>query len=80
MGRHFLRVRVRHERRERLSRLRLAGIGAEAVAGAGQLGAAYEFATGWRLASGDFESGKTGAVRMLGQLEFAVNEKQRLAR
>src|SRR5579864_4502569 len=29
------------------------------------LGAAYEFATGKRLASGDFEGGKSGAVKVL---------------
>ena len=34
------------------------------------LGTAYEFATGQRLASGDFEGGKSGAVKVLGQLEF----------
>ena len=32
------------------------------------LGTAYEFATGGRLQSGDFEGGKTGAVRVLGKL------------
>jgi hypothetical protein len=36
------------------------------------LGTAYEFATGMRLASGDFEGGKTGAVRVLGNLGFNV--------
>ncbi len=36
------------------------------------LGTAYEFATGERLASGDFEGGKTGAVRVLGKLGFTV--------
>ena len=36
------------------------------------LGAAYEYATGQRLASGDFEGGKTGAVRVLGKLGFTV--------
>jgi hypothetical protein len=41
------------------------------------LGTAYEFATGRRLASGDFEGGKTGAVRVLGQLGFTVQQKQR---
>jgi hypothetical protein len=30
------------------------------------LGTAYEFATGQRLGSGDFEGGKSGAVRVLG--------------
>ena len=44
------------------------------------LGAAYEFATGQRLASGDFEGGKTGAVRVLGQLGFSVREKRRPTR
>lgn len=43
------------------------------------LGTAYEFATGQRLASGDFEGGKTGAVRVLGGLGFAVQEKRRRA-
>jgi hypothetical protein len=36
------------------------------------LGTAYEFATGRRLASGDFEGGKTGAVRVLERLGFNV--------
>jgi hypothetical protein len=36
------------------------------------LGTAYEFATGQRLASGDFEGGKTGAVKVLGNLGFTV--------
>ena len=44
------------------------------------LGTAYEFATGERLGSSDFEGGKTGAVRVLGQLGFFVNEKRRPAR
>jgi hypothetical protein len=41
------------------------------------LGTAYELATGKRLASGDFEGGKSGAVRVLGQLGFTVQEKRR---
>ena len=41
------------------------------------LGTAYEFATGRRLGSSDFEGGKTGAVRVLGQLGFIVREKRR---
>jgi hypothetical protein len=44
------------------------------------LGTAYEFATGRRLASGDFEGGKAGAVRVLGKLGFTVEEKRRPAR
>jgi hypothetical protein len=44
------------------------------------LGTAYEFATGERLGSSDFEGGKTGAVRVLGQLGFTVQEKRRPAR
>jgi hypothetical protein len=43
------------------------------------LGTAYEFATGHRLASSDFEGGKTGAVRVLGQLGFTIQEKRRPA-
>jgi hypothetical protein len=39
------------------------------------LGTAYELATGQRLASGDFEGGKTGAVRVLGELGFTVVPK-----
>jgi hypothetical protein len=38
------------------------------------LGTAYEFATGQRLASGDFEGGKSGAIRVLGKLGFTVQE------
>ena len=41
------------------------------------LGAAYELATGQRLAPGDFEGGKSGAVRVLGQLGFTIEEKSR---
>lgn len=36
------------------------------------LGTAYELATGQRLAAGDFEGGKAGAVRVLGKLGFTV--------
>ena len=36
------------------------------------LGTAYELATGRRLASTDFEGGKTGAVKVLGKLGFTV--------
>ena len=41
------------------------------------LGTAYEFATGQRLASGDFEGGKTGAVRVLEKLGFTVQQIRR---
>src|SRR5690348_14076213 len=41
------------------------------------LGTAYEIATGDRLASGDFEGGKAGAVKVLGRLGFTVQERQR---
>ena len=44
------------------------------------LGTAYEFATGQRLASGDFEGGKTGAVKVLGNLGFTVQAKRRSVR
>ena len=40
------------------------------------LGTAYEFATGERLGSSDFEGGKTGAVRVLGDLGFTIDKKQ----
>jgi hypothetical protein len=40
------------------------------------LGTAYEFATGQRLASGDFEGGKSGAVKVLGELGFTIKPKQ----
>jgi hypothetical protein len=39
------------------------------------LGAAYELAIGKRLDSGDFEGGKTGAVRVLEALGFTVKKK-----
>jgi hypothetical protein len=41
------------------------------------LGTAYEFATGQKLGSGDFEGGKTGAVSVLGKLGFTVEKKLR---
>lgn len=44
------------------------------------LGTAYEFATSQRLASGDFEGGKTGAVAVLGKLGFTIQDKRRPAR
>jgi hypothetical protein len=40
------------------------------------LGTAYEFATGQRLTSGDFEGGKSGAVRVLGRLGFTIQERR----
>jgi hypothetical protein len=40
------------------------------------LGTAYELATGERLASGDFEGGKAGAVKVLGELGFTVEPRQ----
>jgi hypothetical protein len=40
------------------------------------LGTAYELATGERLAPGDFEGGKSGAVRVLGNLGFTVEPRQ----
>lgn len=43
------------------------------------LGTAYELATGQRLASGDFEGGKSGAVKILGGLGFAIEAKRRSA-
>jgi hypothetical protein len=43
------------------------------------LGTAYEFATGQRLASGDFEGGKSGAVSVLGKMGFDVRPLQRSA-
>jgi len=40
------------------------------------LGTAYEFAMGQRLASGDFEGGKSGAVRVLAKLGFTVQPRR----
>ena len=40
------------------------------------LGTAYEFATGERLASRDFEGGKSGAVTVLGRLGFTVQARR----
>ena len=40
------------------------------------LGTAYELATGERLASGDFEGGKSGAVNVLEKLGFSVQERR----
>lgn len=39
------------------------------------LGAAYEFAMGKRLDSGDFEGGKSGAVKVLENLGFTIRKK-----
>lgn len=41
------------------------------------LGAAYRLATGDRLASVDFEGGRTGAVRVLAELGFDVRHKKK---
>ena len=40
------------------------------------LGTAYELAKGQRLASGDFEGGKSGAVAVLRNLGFTIEDKQ----
>jgi hypothetical protein len=40
------------------------------------LGTAYELATGKRLAPSDFEGGKAGAVTVLRNLGFDVEDKQ----
>ena len=40
------------------------------------LGTAYEIATGLRLASGDFEGGKTGAVKVLGERGFTIKPRR----
>jgi hypothetical protein len=40
------------------------------------LGTAYEFATGKRLASTDFEGGKSGAVKILTALGFDVRAQR----
>jgi hypothetical protein len=40
------------------------------------LGTAYELATGQRLASSDFEGGKTGAVKVLGKLGFTIQPRR----
>jgi hypothetical protein len=39
------------------------------------LGTAFEFASGQRLESGDFEGGKSGAVAVLGKLGFTIEHK-----
>ncbi len=41
------------------------------------LGTAYEFATDKRLASGDFEGGRTGAVKVLRNLGFTIRPRRR---
>jgi hypothetical protein len=43
------------------------------------LGTAYELATGQRLGSGDFEGGKTGAVKVLEELGFTIQPIHRSA-
>ena len=40
------------------------------------LGTAYELATGERLASTDFEGGRSGAVKVLGKLGFTVEPRE----
>jgi hypothetical protein len=44
------------------------------------LGTAYALATGQRLASGDFEGGKSGAVKVLERLGFTIQAKRRAGR
>ena len=43
------------------------------------LGTAHEFATGKRLSPGDFEGGKSGAVRVLENLGFTIRPKRKAA-
>src|SRR5262245_40017177 len=43
------------------------------------LGTTYELATGHRVASADFEGGKTGAVKVLEGLGFTIQAKRRSA-
>ena len=40
------------------------------------LGTAYQLATGHRLAPGDFEGGKSGAVAVLTKLGFTIQDKK----
>jgi hypothetical protein len=40
------------------------------------LGTAYELATGERLGSGDFEGGKSGAVKVLERLGFTIQPRR----
>jgi hypothetical protein len=40
------------------------------------LGTAYELATGERLGSADFEGGRSGAVRVLGELGFTIEARK----
>jgi hypothetical protein len=40
------------------------------------LGTAYELATGERLGSADFEGGRSGAVRVLGDLGFTIEARK----
>ena len=42
----------------------------------GILGSAYELATGERLASEDFEGGKSGAVKVLEKLGFTIEPRR----
>ena len=42
----------------------------------GILGTAYELATGERLASEDFEGGKSGAVKVLEKLGFSIEPRR----
>ncbi|HVI06766.1 MAG TPA: hypothetical protein VND65_00585 [Candidatus Binatia bacterium] len=44
------------------------------------LGTAYEFSTGQRLNSGDFEGGRSGAVKVLQNLGFSIEKKRKAAR
>jgi hypothetical protein len=41
------------------------------------LGTAYELATGRRLNSSDFEGGRAGAVRILGNLGFTIQPRSK---
>jgi hypothetical protein len=44
------------------------------------LGTAYELATRRRLASSDFEGGKSGAVKILGRMGFTIQTIRRSAK
>ena len=79
LDRQFRLVRVHHEHREELGRLRLAGIGADAVAVTGQLGEALSGLVGRHRSVVDLTSDRPLKHGRVGEGGFGMRVTRRVA-